>query len=564
MAITGTLGTCEVRSSQQQCRIPETSLQERYIVLLLIATSCWYLRFFRSYTTLHSDEGIVLEGAQRILEGQVLYRDFFSFYTPGSYYWTALLFKVFGNSILVPRAALVVYGGVFSALTYLLARRACSRSSSLLATCLALVVSLPYSFYVQHSWDSSLLALLTIYCAVRFLEMSGHFWAFAAGSFAALTVLFEHSKGAGLIIGLAGGWIILALSKRRASMSRSRWLTLAAAFVWPFLVTFAYFGSQQAIGPMLADWLWPLHHYSQVNRVNYGYLHLSSSQWNTLHSGSWIWRLFAFFVISPTVIICVLPFLTIGVLVWQAVALLTKECDENRPVYCVLVGAALIGLWLPVVALRPDLAHIVYLTPLFAISGAWILDGRDLPLKLLHDGKSILIWYLVGSFATFGIALLLNPLGAQHRLVTRRGSLKSSEPENVISYIDQHVPPQTKIFVYPYQPLYYYLTRTSNPTSYEYLQPGMHTAEQTQQVTQQLEHGGTLIALFTPSFRDFIAVSWPNTPLAVIAARDPIANYLLAHYRVCTILNSGSSVYWYMLRKGLPCPEASNSAPAIR
>jgi hypothetical protein len=160
--------------------------------------------------------------------------------------------------------------------------------------------------------------------------------------------------------------------------------------------------------------------------------------------------------------------------------------------------------------------------------------------------------------------LLLNPLDAQQRLVTRRGSLKSSQPDNVVSYVEAHLPPEAKIFVYPYQPLYYYLTATSNPTSYEYLQPGMHTAQQSQQAIQQLERDGTAVALFTPSFRDFIAVSWPNTPLGVIAAPDSVVDYLLGQYRVCKILNSGSSVYWYMLRKGLPCREGSNVKEAIR
>ncbi len=189
------LGVSEAERDEERYFRPEKSSQERGIVLLLFVSSCLYLKFFYNYTTLHSDEGIVLEGAQRILQGQVPYRDFFSFYTPGSYYWTALLFKIFGNSILVPRTALVVYGGVFSALTYLLARRVCSRGSSLLATGLALLVCLPYSFYVQHSWDSSLLAFLTLYSAIRLLETPGTTAAFGTGSLAALTVLFEHSKG---------------------------------------------------------------------------------------------------------------------------------------------------------------------------------------------------------------------------------------------------------------------------------------------------------------------------------------------------------------------------------
>jgi len=82
-------------------RVPEQSSSERIIALLIFSVSLAYLCLFRSYANLDCDEGIVLQGAQRILDGQVLYRDFFSFYTPGSYYLFALLFKLFGSSMLV-------------------------------------------------------------------------------------------------------------------------------------------------------------------------------------------------------------------------------------------------------------------------------------------------------------------------------------------------------------------------------------------------------------------------------------------------------------------------------
>jgi hypothetical protein len=73
-------------------------------VLLLFVASCLYLRVFYDYSNLNGDEGIVLQGAQRILNGEILHRDLFSFLPPGSYYWMALLFKIFGSSILVARA----------------------------------------------------------------------------------------------------------------------------------------------------------------------------------------------------------------------------------------------------------------------------------------------------------------------------------------------------------------------------------------------------------------------------------------------------------------------------
>jgi len=73
------------------------------IAILLFVFSLVYLWLFRRYVAMEPDEGIILQGAQRILNGEVLYRDFFSFFTPGSYYFLTLLFKIFGSTILVAR-----------------------------------------------------------------------------------------------------------------------------------------------------------------------------------------------------------------------------------------------------------------------------------------------------------------------------------------------------------------------------------------------------------------------------------------------------------------------------
>ncbi|MBZ0090251.1 MAG: hypothetical protein K8H90_07730, partial [Thermoanaerobaculia bacterium] len=49
------------------------------------------------------DEGDVLYGAQRVLQGGVPYRDFWAIYGPAQYWVVAALFKLFGSSILVER-----------------------------------------------------------------------------------------------------------------------------------------------------------------------------------------------------------------------------------------------------------------------------------------------------------------------------------------------------------------------------------------------------------------------------------------------------------------------------
>src|SRR3982751_6312534 len=93
--------TVHPRTSNDDYLVPELIALERWTALMLFVLTCLFLSVFVNYTNLNGDEGIILQGAQRVADGQVLYRDFFSFYTPGSYYLVALLFKLFGSSMLV-------------------------------------------------------------------------------------------------------------------------------------------------------------------------------------------------------------------------------------------------------------------------------------------------------------------------------------------------------------------------------------------------------------------------------------------------------------------------------
>ena len=158
------------------------------IFLLCFAYLCIFLR----YTSLEPDEGIVLLGAERILGGELPYRDFFSFYTPGSFYLVASLFRIFGDSFVVARVSIAVAGAICSVVTYALARRVCSPGVSLLCAFLATTTGAAFRFLVLHNPYSTLLCCLSIYSAVRYLETQASRWALGSGTLASLTFLIER------------------------------------------------------------------------------------------------------------------------------------------------------------------------------------------------------------------------------------------------------------------------------------------------------------------------------------------------------------------------------------
>ena len=565
--------------------VPERTRWERWVALGVLALSFLYLCLFRRFTTMEPDEGIVLQGAQRILRGQVAYRDFFSFYTPGSFYLLAGLFRIFGNSLIVARTALAFSGSISSVVTYLLARRVCARSTALVTAALVTLTALPFRFLVLHNWDSTLCACLALYFAVRLVESGAAAWAFGAGSFATLTFLFEQSKGVGLLIGLGAGLIAIYFvngphrSINDGSVNRVGGAALAAAglgLTWPFVATLAYFGAQHALPAMLADWIWPLKHYSAANRVPYGYQDWSDDTRQLLFgSGSGVGRWVALLAVSPCFVIPALPIVSIGLLLyWLAQAKsrfrtpaetrmkngTKSSCPPQSPpdqgicAYYILINATIAGLLLSVVSARADIIHFMYLAPVFFLVLAWLMDDRDIPGQVFRAIRPWLNAWVGVAFLALSLPLLLRGVAGSDSLPTRAGRVTIPASDTVIPYVQAHVQPGEPLLVYPYLPLYYYLTATSNPTRYDYLQSGMNTAEQSLEMISSLETQRVDAVLFEDSFPLKIANAWPETPLSAIAS-DRVGDYILQHYKACALLHSPQNWrFLFMVRRNLACP----------
>lgn len=539
--------------------VPERSAGEWAVASLIFGFSVLTLWPFLDYTVLFHDEGIILQGAQRILNGEVLYRDFFSFFTPGSYYWTALRLKLLGSTFFAGRVVLLVYGGAISLALYMLARRACSRWIAALTAYLFLVIGLPHAFYVLHNWDSTVLAVLALHAAVLWAESRRPAWALATGTLVSLTCFFEQSKGAGLLVGLAAGLLILGWTGRRWDLfRRSNLLMLAAGLAWPAAVTFAYFASEHSLTQMVAGWLWPLQHYSASNRLPYGYIMLPTGGWDALYgSGSLPWRLFALLLTSPYFIVPFLPFLGLAVLIQVVYQMKSGNRPDGPQRLSVLVCACSLGLVLGTVATgRPDADHLIYIAPPLILLLGIVLGGKVVNSRLLGEAQPLLLAFLLVTFTAFGMLFLISgPFSAQQSLETRRGHIKLKCCDTVIPYLERHVAPEEVILVYPYKPLYYFLSATRSPTRFDYLQLGMHSEDQVREALEELTAHRPRVVLWWLSFNTQIVLwAWPTTPQQALS-RDTIADYILAHYQPCTTLNSQDIRQVYLVRKDTTCPD---------
>src|SRR5262249_29581409 len=108
---------------------------------------------------------------------------------------------------------------------------------------------------------------------------------------------------------------------------------------------------------------------------------------------------------------------------------------------------------------RKDIAHLVFGSPLLVILCAFYLqERRNKGFSLALQALSIASVCLAG--ATLIIALLAQPMH------TRVGRVHTIAYDPVLAAIEEHVPPGENIFIYPYAPMYYFLSNTINPTRY--------------------------------------------------------------------------------------------------
>lgn len=183
------------------------------------------------------DEGIRLYGAQRVLEGQMPYRDFFAYYAPAQFYWPAVLLELFGQRILAVRLGSLLFVALGAVAVFALGRRAGLGAISASAPVVGLVLPLTSGarfLLCDPSFTSSLAAgaLLT---GVRG-EARGR--RLAAGALLGVALLFRQDFGAAGVFAAFG---TIAWSEYRRAPERGSPLSplLRTAKGWGLLVAAA-------------------------------------------------------------------------------------------------------------------------------------------------------------------------------------------------------------------------------------------------------------------------------------------------------------------------------------
>ena len=155
-------------------------------------------------------EGVSCVGAQRVLDGQVPYRDFWTIYAPGGYYLLAGLFAVFGSQLLTARVAAMTLTVLAGGCVYGLFRTRHPPVTALAWT-LGVVLALFSMGHYFATYPPVLLCMTAALAATAaYFNHRRPRWLLAAGVAVSLAVVFKHDVGGYIALS-----IVIALCANR-------------------------------------------------------------------------------------------------------------------------------------------------------------------------------------------------------------------------------------------------------------------------------------------------------------------------------------------------------------
>jgi hypothetical protein len=447
------------------------------------------------------DEGQLVSIADRILRGEVLYRDVYTGIFPGIYYATALLLDVFGHDVLVTRWAQVLVNAATVACLGLLGLRVMRPAWAALAPVLyvaLVIVGFPGLTMFNYSPLALVLALFALLFLLRYLESGRPVEGVAVGlllgacgivkqNFGGLGVL---ALGLGLVWGRRGGPLagrslaaaFLPILASGAALGAALLGAFAAAGALPDLFHATVLAMGESQMDAFSDPFPPVFGPHPQHDPRFVFVYTPAALFNYLVRGETIFGV----SISPLLRGAsirlayggtLLTLLAGVVLLWLDRA--GGSPERRRATRAVVVFALLFFLGIFPSAIWSHLAFI--LAPVLLVLG---LVG-DRVSSWIEARSRLATWGWRGVFAALALGALLlgwrisldlgrwypEPLGLT------RAALRVSPDQRALlggatRFLERCARPGEPVFVAPDMPLVYFLADRHNPTPFDLVIPG--------------------------------------------------------------------------------------------
>jgi hypothetical protein len=276
----------------------------------------------------------------RLLEGELPYRDFFEFLTPGTDLVYALVFRCLGVSLWAMHLVMATLAALAALWMTWCAGRLVRGWFVLLPAVLLLGLVLSYSLDPTHHWFSTVALMGAVW-----VLFNGHSLGrvAGAGAFCGVAASFTQTKGAAAVIALVAYFIWIAVREKDQT---GQWWRRSLVLCGSALAVFAVINGPFILASGAGRWAWdvmvfPTRYFGSVSGNNWTGAAAQFMEYPT--RAKWIIFPFQFFVVPLTY-------------VWFFVRLARAKSDQREPwnqlVLIAVVGVAMLAAVAPAMSIR--------------------------------------------------------------------------------------------------------------------------------------------------------------------------------------------------------------------
>lgn len=457
--------------------------------------------------------GYAIKGV-RLLGGELPYRDFFEFVTPGTDIVYALLFHWFGVSLGVLHLLMATLAGLASWWITWCAGRLLHGWFVFLPAALLIGLVLNFSLDPTHHWFSTVAlmgAVWILFDGISLLRVAG------AGAFCGLAASFTQTKGAAAVIALIAYFIWMAVQDNERS---GQWWRRSLVLCVSALAVFTVINGPFVLASGFGVWSWdvmvfPVRYFGTSSANNW----TGALQQFVGTAGRVKWICFPFQYLA-------VPLTYVWFYVWWRRNKTEKEEPWNQLMLVAVVGIAMLAAVAPALSIR----RISTVSPPAIVLLTWLLS------------KSGRIWTAVAlgaastAIAMAGIAL--NQLRPQRTLDLPVGRVVipfKADYYDIYRWMAQNTKPGQWYFGLP--PLELAL-ELRNPAPIDGISPGEYTRpEQVTDIVNGIERVKVPLIVLRPGMYS------PTFPNELPDHLQPFRDDLYTHYRKTVSFASGDEVW---------------------
>lgn len=440
------------------------SRQNLFLVLIAIV---YYLFLVNKGIVLY-DEGYYFHIADRILQGQVPYRDFFLQFSPGYFYLLALFLKVFGEQIIIGRILTLSICLLILLITLKISDKL--KFSKFYQKLLVFLSVVSFGFPLINNpstlaWISVLISLFLVYFSILWLgNQRLRKYLFLVGL--SLFLFFFVKQNLGIYFFVLGNVAIFLASKGKLLQKFKNVLIVDFVFLIPTFF-WMYFFFLKDIGK-----------FKEFIEFNSRYASIYKFSYPPLT-----------FLLEPTGIFKIIPYYLPIVLAGFVLLSIFKKNNWKEKFFPLAALAGFFGTVLP----TSDLLHVYPFYGSVLVSGLIFLNKtKYYKLFLLFTIISILLGFYLTIFREY--YRYQSPYFSQNTTLNlpRTKNIRIDKPladdlTSLYKFIQSKTSSNDYIFSYPFSPMLYFIFERNNPSKYSIYYPGYLTEKQEKEVVSEIK-----------------------------------------------------------------------------